>query len=143
MRLIEVDALERVLSEQITDDRGGNLTVEDIANNEAIVDTMRIIHEQPTVDAIPVEWIKEYIELQESYDTEIGDIFGVGVREMLRYCAQRKEFAIDDSPTVDAVPVIRCKDCVKYKIFNDSYCPWIEQEVEEDFFCADGKRKEE
>lgn len=48
-----------------------------------------------------------------------------------------------NAPTVDAVPVIRCKDCVKYKIFNDSYCPWIEQEVEEDFFCADGKRREE
>lgn len=44
-----------------------------------------------TVEAIPIEWIKEYIELQESYDTEIGDIFGVGAREMLRYCAERKE----------------------------------------------------
>ncbi len=41
------------------------------------------------------------------------------------------------------VKVIRCKDCVKYKMFGDSYCPWIEQEVEEDFFCADGTRKEE
>lgn len=38
-------------------------------------------------------------------------------------------------------PLVRCKDCVKYKIYNDGYCPWIEQEVEEDFFCADGKRK--
>ena len=46
-----------------------------------------------------------------------------------------------NAPTVDAVPVIRCKDCVRYKIFGDSYCPWIEQTVEEDFFCADGKRE--
>ena len=53
------------------------------------------------------------------------------------------EYDIEDAPTVDAVPVIRCKDCVRYKIFGDGYCPWIEQEVEEDFFCADGKRKEE
>ncbi len=49
---------------------------------------------------------------------------------------------INHAPTVDAVPVIRCKDCVRYKIFGDGYCPWIEQTVEEDFFCADGKRKE-
>ena len=39
--------------------------------------------------------------------------------------------------------LVRCKDCVKYKKFGDGYCPWIEQEVEEDFFCADGKREEE
>lgn len=39
--------------------------------------------------------------------------------------------------------LIRCKDCDKYKIYNDGYCPWIAQEVEEDFFCKDGKRKEE
>ena len=67
MRLIEEEALERVLSEQITDDRGGNLTVEDIANNEAIVDTMRIIHEQPTVNAIPVEWINKYANEHRAY----------------------------------------------------------------------------
>ena len=48
---------------------------------------------------------------------------------------------LDEVQTVDAVPVIRCKDCVRYKIFGDSYCPWIEQTVEEDFFCADGKRE--
>ena len=39
--------------------------------------------------------------------------------------------------------VIRCKDCVKYRVYGDGYCPWIEQTVEEEFFCADGKRKEE
>ena len=54
-----------------------------------------ILDHAKTVDAIPIEWIKEYIELQESYDTEVGDIFGIGVREMLRYCAERKEHETD------------------------------------------------
>lgn len=47
--------------------------------------------------------------------------------------------------TVDAVPVVRCKDC-KYHEDEEIgmvYCPnafggW----VRENWFCADGKRKE-
>ena len=53
--------------------------------------------------------------------------------------------ALDDSPTIDAVPVVRCKDC-KYHEDEEIgmvYCPnalggW----VGENWFCADGERKE-
>ena len=52
---------------------------------------------------------------------------------------------ISDAPTVDAVPVVRCKDC-KYHEDEEVgmvYCPnalggW----VGENWFCADGERKE-
>ena len=58
---------------------------------------------------------------------------------------------IDDAPTVDAVPVIRCKDC-KYwdknvPIFNvvemnRRYCDVINHITPEDWFCRSGDRKE-
>ena len=53
--------------------------------------------------------------------------------------------AVDEQPTIDAVPVVRCKDC-KYHEDEEIgmvYCPnalggW----VAENWFCADGERKE-
>ena len=52
---------------------------------------------------------------------------------------------IDDAPTVDAVEVVRCKDC-KYHEDEEIgmvYCPnAIGGWVRENWFCADGKLKE-
>ena len=54
---------------------------------------------------------------------------------------------IDAYPTVDAVPVVRCKDC---KWFRDSngidgfcYCDRIYRRCGTHWFCADGERKED
>ena len=48
----------------------------------------------------------------------------------------------DISPTIDAVPVVRCKDCKHYSgqfcNKNDVY-PW----PKDNWFCADGERKSE
>ena len=61
--------------------------------------------------------------------------------------------ALNDLPTVDAVPVVRCKDC-KYYQTDDVKCPCnigLENSVpdaeytwvpEPDWFCADGERRE-
>lgn len=51
--------------------------------------------------------------------------------------AQRIKFtpcfeAIRDAPTVDAVPVVRCEQCI-----HNHYCTWSEP----GWFCADGERK--
>ena len=46
--------------------------------------------------------------------------------------------ALDDSPTVDAVPVGRCKDC-KHR-FEDSWCEYVDDN--DNFYCARGERKE-
>lgn len=40
------------------------------------------------------------------------------------------------TPTVDAVPVVRCKDCRRYYA-NGGAC----EQVLSDWFCADGERK--
>ena len=49
---------------------------------------------------------------------------------------------IDSQPVIDAVPVVRCKDCLfgivrKYGID----CPQMEFPCPGDWFCANGERK--
>ena len=54
---------------------------------------------------------------------------------------------IDEAPTVDAVPVVRCKDCKYYKGFNNAcHCHKADKNgtpifVREDDFCSYGERK--
>lgn len=57
---------------------------------------------------------------------------------------------IDNAPTIDAVPVVRCKECLNsYKCCDgtlrcdNSYGPDnMDREVSADWFCANGERKE-
>ena len=51
---------------------------------------------------------------------------------------------IDEQPTVDAVQVVRCKDCKHHEDeeMGMVYCTHIVGSwVAEDFFCADGERR--
>jgi hypothetical protein len=60
---------------------------------------------------------------------------------------------IDEAPTVDAVEVVRCKDCRYYHIYWESNghtekgygaCDWInDNSVREDHFCSWGERRED
>ena len=57
---------------------------------------------------------------------------------------------IKNAPTVDAVPVVRCRDCKRYQheVGDDEYalgwCPFITIHlVSRNGFCAWGKRKED
>lgn len=47
--------------------------------------------------------------------------------------------------TVDAVPVVRCKDCEhSYEAVSGRYCscgPCVDCEVPDNFFCAKGERR--
>ena len=53
---------------------------------------------------------------------------------------------IDRAPTIDAVPVVRCKDCIhSYDDLCGLCCtcgPYVDCVVQPEFYCADGKRKE-
>ena len=55
--------------------------------------------------------------------------------------------AIDLDPTVDAVPVVRCREC-KYRFKNNGHskdgCPIIDANIwmDDDDFCSHGERKE-
>ena len=58
---------------------------------------------------------------------------------------------IADMPTIDAVPIVRCKDCKYHTDDNEEpdavYCEnttgGVGGLVSNNFFCAGGKRKEE
>ena len=54
---------------------------------------------------------------------------------------------ITDAPTVDAVPVVRCRDCAKLGLFTCPIC-FIENKTlhfinhSPDFYCGEGERKD-
>lgn len=51
----------------------------------------------------------------------------------------------DNMPTIDAVPVVRCKDCKRHNAkAGELYrCDLLNVWYDGDFFCADGERSEE
>ena len=52
---------------------------------------------------------------------------------------------VDKAPTIDAVPVVRCRECKHHEDeeIGMVYCPnMIGGWVVENWFCADGERKE-
>ena len=56
-------------------------------------------------------------------------------------------YRINLQEAVDAVPVVRCKDCIySYEKFGFIYCtfgPYGDCAVPSQFYCAKGKRKED
>lgn len=55
--------------------------------------------------------------------------------------------SIDNAPTVDAVAVVRCKDCVYWReaVTNDKgflICPASGMEITENDYCSYGEREE-
>lgn len=56
--------------------------------------------------------------------------------------------AIDNAPTIDAVPVVQCKDCANsaeypWRPEDRFWCPVNNRPVCVDDFCSDGVKKEE
>ena len=43
-----------------------------------------------------------------------------------------------NAPTVDAVPVVRCREC-KHR-YSDSWCEYVD--YDDNFYCARGERKD-
>lgn len=51
------------------------------------------------------------------------------------------KFDIDEAPTIDAVPVVRCKDCKYSKPNGELYgCPFFD-EIRADEYCSSGERR--
>lgn len=58
------------------------------------------------------------------------------------------QMLIADTPTVDAVEVVRCKNCKHHRWEQEPchgktihYCLAINRQVQKDFFCANGERR--
>ena len=70
-----------------------------------------------------------------SYPKDVADAMCENIQEIV------------DAHTVDAVPVVRCKDCENsYYAVDDlicSYGPCVDCPVSPNFWCANGKRMED
>ena len=55
------------------------------------------------------------------------------------------ENAMKDAPTVDAVEVVRCKECRYSKEYSDKQftCKWFDTLVFPNDFCSNGERRSE
>lgn len=55
---------------------------------------------------------------------------------------------IDNAPTIDAEPIVRCKDCTKHTapLFPHPefvFCTELEKHRKPDWFCKDGREKDD
>ena len=56
---------------------------------------------------------------------------------------ETQKFLVDESGKITPLPVVvRCKDCKYHGNICPDYCVNLEQNTNDDFYCADGERKE-
>lgn len=73
-------------------------------------------------------------------------VFGAGLYDTPLYKADDIYQVLKDAPTVDAVPVVRCKDC-KHRVEYTKMCAhpdaygWDALETEDEGFCYRGERR--
>lgn len=88
--------------------------------------------------------------LNASDNTGYSLSFGGGIISVAdEYGHIEAEFFADDAPTVDAVPVVRCKDCKFYRnhglrdiVFDTDACHWnADEQPDPDDFCSCGERR--
>lgn len=83
-------------------------------------------------------------------DKAIGRYYAEWEKQDISDGAQDKDWlkqCIDEAPAIDAVPVVRCKDCTYFsnaKINTKGFlvCPASGMEITEDDYCSYGERKE-
>ena len=88
-------------------------------------------------DALLDEFLKRYTERERN-----GNL-------VFAACEIKQDFAdmISNVPNVDAVPVVRCREC-KYRFRNNGHskdgCPIIDANIwmDDDDFCSHGEREE-
>ena len=83
----------------------------------------------------------------ETWNSSCAEIDADALRSYMDECSKESRFRvyyghaesfINAAPTVDAVPVVRCKDC-KHR-YSDSWCEYVDDD--DNFYCARGERKE-
>ena len=98
---------------------------------------MRLIDANKVVKAILAERDKIPYELVSEKPFKHGNSMRGGIRKAL-HC-------IEQAPTVDAVHVVRCRECKKHSEANGKhYCKFWRMYCPDDseFFCKAGERKE-
>ena len=90
---------------------------------------------------------KMAVDESEAYMSAQVQITG-DLKWLVNFAAHSKiQRLIADTPTVDAVPVVRCSDCEhSYEDLGGLYCsygPCVDCPVSPDFWCANGRRRED
>ena len=87
---------------------------------------------------IDADWVLEHIKPYELSDEDWSATGGTAIR-LIRN-------AIDQAPTIDAVPIVRCKDCEYFRTNDENvpYCsnPFGLNDPEPNGFCSYGREKE-
>lgn len=78
------------------------------------------------------DWDSFYADMGDSLNTM--DSYDIGYMDAL----DRVDDWVDAQPTVDAVPVVRCKDCWKS---GEGLCSYHLKNVPGKDFCGDGERR--
>ena len=94
---------------------------------------------------IDADTLKEGIkELKRSpwYNNDINPSWKQGIKDAVHVV---ETLCIDEEPTVDAVPVVRCKDCKHWQCDDsESYCDELGIfNTDMNSYCSYAKRKEE
>jgi hypothetical protein len=85
---------------------------------------------------IDVDALKKFPIRIDRYDKEHGnEDFVLGIETVLEYA--------EHLPTVDAVPVVRCKDCEGWESKRGRYgcCEYFNKHTYSDDFCSYGERR--
>ena len=86
------------------------------------------------------------MDVREKTSNEKRLIDANALRSYMDECSKESRFRvyygyavsfINAAPTVDAVEVVRCKDC-KHR-YSDSWCEYVDDD--DNFYCARGERK--
>lgn len=89
----------------------------------------------------------------DEFDTKLfNDGFFGGLAKCIGNTPRKRKFTIGEfrgmlkkAPTIDAAPVVRCKDCMfrcEPIEFGELYCPILNGSMNNDDFCSYGERKE-
>ena len=96
----------------------------------------RLIDANKVVKAILAERDKIPYELVSEKPFKHGNSMRGGIRKALR--------CIEQAPTVDAVTVVRCRECKHQHDCDTHFCDALGMDCPDDseFFCSYGERKE-
>lgn len=115
---------------------------------QRLIDADAVIREQrkimETLYGPSIAELKEHMDIDDELSVPMHGLEGY-VRAKQFYNGIKG--ILEAAPTVDAVPVVRCRECKhSYESISGRYCtmgPCVDCIVPEDFFCSYGKREED
>lgn len=102
---------------------------------------MRLIDADALIDEAFERYCKDCNKRKGVKNGKYRIIYSVGDAPCRACSTDDMKDDIDSAPTIDAVPVVRCKDCRERD--NTYWCPQFVAYVDEDFYCAYGERKDD